>query len=231
MILMKNNLTWIKLIPVLLLSVLISACGQDEATTNTDSKASNPNAPAIGTDIKDVVKNSSAEKTSGDIKKIMWDDLIPKGFEADRVIEKYREQLDSIKDGTPEEEALLDKIMVEFNNAPSNEEFDGIKVKIPGFISPLNEVNGMVSEFLLVPYFGSCIHSPPPPVNQTVLVEMQKDKSIPIEDIYEPVWVIGKVQVKQQDTDLAKAGYFIQSAELEVYKDEEETPTVPNLTE
>ncbi|CAA6824834.1 MAG: Putative lipoprotein [uncultured Thiotrichaceae bacterium] len=231
MILTKNNLTLIKLISVLLLSVLISACGQDEATTSADLEASNPNAPAIGTDIKDVVKNTSDEKTSGGIKKIMWDDLIPKGFEADRIIDKYREKLDSIEDGTPEEQALLDKIMIEFNNAPSNEELDGIKVKIPGFISPLSEVNGMVNEFLLVPYFGSCIHSPPPPVNQTVLVEMQRDKSIPIEDIYEPVWVIGEVQVKQQDTDLAKAGYFIQNAKLEAYKNEKETRTVPNLTE
>lgn len=216
---MNNQYRCIKLVAVLLLSFMITACGEDEAVAKTDDNPINPEAPAIGTDIKDVVKTESTEATSGGIKTLKWDDLIPKGFEPELMIKKYKTQLDEVEDGTPEEQALLDKLIIEFNNAPSNADLDGIKVKIPGFISPLEENNGMVGEFLLVPYFGSCIHSPPPPVNQTVLVKTKKDKSIPIEKIYDPVWVIGKVQVKRQDTDLAKAGYVIEEAELEIYKD------------
>ena len=148
------------------------------------------------------------------------------------VVKKYKKQVDSITEGegsaenSAEAQALMDKIIAEFNHVPANKELDGVNIKIPGFVAPLDEKDGMVSEFLLVPYFGSCIHSPPPPVNQTVLVTTQKGKSIPIEDIYEPVWVTGKVTVESKETELAKAGYVIQNAELEIYKPEEELPSI-----
>ena len=49
-------------------------------------------------------------------------------------------------------------------------------VRIPGFIVPLEyKESEIVTRFLLVPYFGACIHEPPPPPNQTIYV------------VYEPV--------------------------------------------
>ncbi|MEZ5449085.1 MAG: DUF3299 domain-containing protein [Thiolinea sp.] len=98
------------------------------------------------------------------------------------------------------------------------------KVRIPGFASPLDENDGQVGEFLLVPHFGSCIHSPPPPVNQTVPVKPQTGKSIGMEQIYEPVWVTGDMKVTLSNTDLAQAGYLIENAALEIYTEENALP-------
>lgn len=89
-----------------------------------------------------------------------------------------------------------------------------------GFLSPLDNNNGMVGDFLLVPYFGSCIHSPPPPVNQTVLVVPQEGKSIAMSKIRRPVWVIGEMKVERSTTDLAEAAYRIENARLEEYSED-----------
>ncbi len=60
-----------------------------------------------------------------------------------------------------------------------NKSLEGATVRLPGFIVPLEAVkSGDVSEFLLVPYFGSCIHVPPPPPNQIVYVHTGKRSGI-----------------------------------------------------
>lgn len=186
-------------------------------------------APEIGTAVTAMIKAKPAsdaskpEETadSGDIAQIMWEDLIPADFQPDSIMAKYQAQIDSIPEGSTEEKILFDKIMGEFNNAPPNDTLNGKQVRIPGFVTPLDEHKGMVKEFLLVPYFGSCIHSPPPPVNQTVLVKPLEGKSISLEEIYEPVWVTGLMKVEFSNTDLAQAGYLIESAQLEIYQEEE----------
>ena len=69
------------------------------------------------------------------------------------------------------------------------EELDGEQVKIPGFIVPLEvAAGGEISEFLLVPYFGACIHYPPPPSNQIVFVKMEEP--ITVESQWVPFWVL-----------------------------------------
>ena len=60
-----------------------------------------------------------------------------------------------------------------WDNAPTNPKMDGARVRLPGYVVPLEEVKGELKEFLLVPYFGACIHSPPPPANQIVHVTSQ----------------------------------------------------------
>lgn len=204
---------------LLLLSLLfglISACDQEEASQTTEINPTNVEQ-AIGTDIKDVIQKSSADVPTEAIKTLTWEDLIPNDYDPEQILTKYEELFSSIEEGSVEEQALLEKLDAEFDNAPSNQALDGTTVKIPGFVSPLDTQDNMISEFLLVPYFGSCIHSPPPPVNQTVLVIPQIDKSIPIEKIYEPVWVIGRIAVERKETELAQAGYVIQDAELQIY--------------
>jgi hypothetical protein len=109
----------------------------------------------------------------------------------------------------------------EFNQAPPNLKLSGKTVKIPGFVSPLDQNDGMVGDFLLVPYFGSCIHSPPPPVNQTVLVNPQEGKGISLSKIRRPVWVVGEMKVERNTTDLAEAAYRIENARIEPYHEEQ----------
>lgn len=73
-------------------------------------------------------------------------------------------------------------------NAPVVKALDGIEAKLPGYIVPL-EISeaGLVTEFLLVPYYGACIHVPPPPSNQIVYVKTAK--GVQMDELYQPFWV------------------------------------------
>lgn len=150
-------------------------------------------------------------------REIMWDGLIPADFSAAAIMNKYADQLAVIEDGSPEASELYSKMQAEFNNAPVNELLDETLVRIPGFIAPLNYADELITEFLLVPYFGACIHVPPPPVNQTVLVKAAKGQGIKAEASYYPIWVMGKLTVEGTTTELATAGYYIQDAVFEPY--------------
>ena len=60
--------------------------------------------------------------------------------------------------------------------SPSLKALDGKLVKIPGYMVPLEDDSEVVSEFLLVPYVGACIHTPPPPPNQIVQVKYEPEE-------------------------------------------------------
>ena len=126
---------------------------------------------------------------------IFWGDLEKPDQRAADVLKKYQPQLDEMQDEDPEGMALLEKIQAERYSLPVNPAMNGKKVMLGGYVAPLEVDNedGMVKEFLLVPYFGACIHVPPPPLNQVLLVMPQKGKSIHMQDINEPVWVFGRL--------------------------------------
>jgi len=52
----------------------------------------------------------------------------------------------------------------------SNTALDNTEIEMAGFVLPLKFKNKKVVEFLLVPWIGACIHTPPPPPNQIVHV-------------------------------------------------------------
>lgn len=80
-------------------------------------------------------------------------------------------------------------------NAPVVKSLDGQQVKLPGYIVPLEvSEEGRTTEFLLVPYYGACIHVPPPPSNQ--IVHIFSEMGVRVEDLYQPYWIEGKMQVK-----------------------------------
>lgn len=55
------------------------------------------------------------------------------------------------------------------------------EISLVGFMMPLdNNATKSIKEFLLVPYFPSCIHVPPPPSNQIVLVSYKGKKDLPL---------------------------------------------------
>ena len=62
---------------------------------------------------------------------------------------------------------------------------------MPGYLLPLELDGTRVTEFFLVPYVGACIHVPPPPPNQIVLVKMVANGSYQSSRLFEPVWVTG----------------------------------------
>ena len=71
--------------------------------------------------------------------------------------------------------------------------------------------------FFLVPYPGACIHVPPPPPNQLVLVRYPK--GLKIDDIYTPLWVSGKLKVEKVSNDLADAAYALDAGKVRVVED------------
>lgn len=72
-----------------------------------------------------------------------------------------------------------------------NSRLNNALVRIPGYVLPLEYKGKQVSEFLLVPWVGACIHTPPPPANQIVHVVPAK----PFEStgMFAAVWVTGRL--------------------------------------
>jgi len=150
---------------------------------------------------------------------IMWDALVPADFTADAIMAKYEGQLDQISDGSLEAIDLYAEMQAEFDNAPVNDTMDGSMIRLAGFIAPLEYTDDLITEFLLAPYFGACIHVPPPPANQTVLVKLSEGEGIKFEDTWLPFWVMGELTAEGATTELAEAGYYIENALIEPYSD------------
>ena len=122
-------------------------------------------------------KAAAAKAAPGQPRLISWEELVPKDW--DPMKEFKGMDLSKLDDGDPRANELLMKMQEVSNNAPTNPAMNGVEVKIPGFIVPLEENKGEVTEFLLVPYFGACIHTPPPPANQILHVRPQPGREVP----------------------------------------------------
>lgn len=81
-----------------------------------------------------------------------------------------------------------------------NHQVSGKDQEIPGFITPVEFDGIKVTKFFLVPTAGACIHTPPPPANQIVLVDYPQ--GIELESLYTPVWVKGELLVKRAKADV-----------------------------
>ncbi|MGO3800565.1 MAG: DUF3299 domain-containing protein [Vibrio casei] len=96
-------------------------------------------------------------------------------------------------------------------------ELNGSYVKIPGFVIPLEGDENTITEFLLVPYFGACIHVPPPPPNQ--IIDVKFPKGAPVQQLWDVVYVIGKLETQTLDHELAQTGYTMLGDNIEEYDD------------
>jgi hypothetical protein len=83
-----------------------------------------------------------------------------------------------------------------------NTSLDGTEVKLAGYLLPLDLEGTQVSEFLLVPYFGACIHTPPPPPNQIVHATLEKPVESDPDRMFQPVWVSGTMLTASASKDL-----------------------------
>ena len=98
----------------------------------------------------------------------------------------------------------------------SLKKLEGKLVKIPGFVVPLDDFQEDGSEFLLVPYYGACVHTPPPPPNQIVMVEMAGRKSVKL-GLFDAVWLSGRLKIQSVESPYGTVGYTLEGMKIEPY--------------
>ena len=135
-----------------------------------------------------------------------WRELIPEDPSPDLLKRKRpANALDGILSTAPPEPAAI------------VETLNGERVRVPGFVVPLeSDEGGELTEFFLVPYYGACIHVPPPPANQIIYVKVQ-DKFF-LESMMDPFWIEGVISTQSFSADLGEAGYTIVADEIEKYE-------------
>lgn len=98
-----------------------------------------------------------------------------------------------------------------------NSALNGTRVRIPGFVVPLERgKDGLIDELFLVPYFGACIHVPPPPPNQIVYVKMRSGAGL--KSIEDAQWVTGTLHTAVKTSELGTAAYTLDGESMEPYQ-------------
>jgi hypothetical protein len=137
---------------------------------------------------------------------------MPDDFSADRLFSEYK--VDEMADDDPRAAEFMAKLKDLMDKAPARDDLDGVEVKLPGFVVPVEADAKETTRFLLVPYYGACIHVPPPPANQTVYVITEAGKGTRPE-LFDVVWVTGTMSVKRIENDVAEAGYTLYASRAE----------------
>lgn len=97
-------------------------------------------------------------------------------------------------------------------------EYHDTTVRVPGFIVPIEfDDNQKITQFFLVPYFGACIHLPPPPPNQIIFVDFPK--GLILEALYMPFWISGVLKTETIDNDVAMSAYSMLMHSYERYEE------------
>ncbi|MFN4183785.1 MAG: DUF3299 domain-containing protein [Hyphomonas sp.] len=156
-----------------------------------------------------------AELAARGVTRIGWEDLMPEG-EEERLAQMYQAQMAMLYSGAGIAEGSAADSAVQIGTFNTVKELNGKKIRIPGYTVPFEYgADAQIKEFLLVPYFGACIHAPPPPPNQTVFV--MSDKAIKMQDLAQAVWIEGTIHTQTQESELADAAYTITLTGIEEY--------------
>lgn len=154
--------------------------------------------------------SGQAPEVVGGYKTKDWRELIPAGWRPKTRL--LGRKIQSLRDDDPEARAFMRQLQAEWDEAPTNPAIDGQSIRLPGYVVPLEDVKGDIKELLLVPYYGACIHVPPPPANQIVHIVLAKPA--PGFKTMDPVWISGKLVIKRQQTDMATTGYVMEGASI-----------------
>lgn len=150
----------------------------------------------------------SGSKNLEDLEMEAVDNLASGGIDADQILLELEEFL----------------AIAEENKSKLVQDLDGKNVRIPGYVLPTEFSGDKVVEFLLVPYVGACVHTPPPPANQMVHVKV--DEGFTSEGLFAPVWVTGQITTAMSTQSLSlndgttevEAGYQISASDITPYE-------------
>ncbi|MGB2044586.1 MAG: DUF3299 domain-containing protein [Porticoccaceae bacterium] len=172
-----------------------------------------------------IAQGGDTERGKNQYKTVEWTDLIPQN-ELD-ILLNPPDYMDDIQDGSFEDQidsqlrnttalATEDRYQQALVSTNIRPEMDGKAIRIPGFIVPL-EFNSeqTITEFFLVPYFGACLHMPPPAPNQIIYVK--HPEGIQLNALYDPFWITGVLRASLVENDLAAAAYVVEMADYEPY--------------
>ena len=161
-----------------------------------------------------VIINTANAEPAPELK---WDAMIPDDFRPEKIMSQFGD-ISQFDDDDPRAQKILKELEALWKEAPVVESLDGKRVRLPGFVVPIESDGEKLREFLLVPYYGACIHVPPPPANQTVYVKVAEGDA-KIRRAFDTVWVTGVLSAQSFDSDLATAGYRIQAEEVAPYEE------------
>ncbi|MBL8362154.1 MAG: DUF3299 domain-containing protein [Rubrivivax sp.] len=151
----------------------------------------------------------------GGFRVIQWEELVPAGWDP---MKEFKDvNLGALNDGDPKALQMMKRVREVWDNAPANPALDGKAVRIPGFVVPLEENKEGLTEFLLVPYFGACIHTPPPPANQIIHVQ-PKEAAKGVRSM-DAVWISGLLRREKTDSYMGTSGYRMEAQRIEPYRE------------
>lgn len=93
---------------------------------------------------------------------------------------------------------------------------NGKRVRVPGFVVPLDDFMEDGAEFLLVPYYGACVHTPPPPPNQIIFVQMENKKAVKLA-LFDAIWMHGTLKIATVESPYGTVGFTIDGQKMEPY--------------
>lgn len=235
----------LRLMATCLLAGILAACGPVPLENKAERDQAPPDMPegAVSEtferqnlpDADTEVTDSDTSRAESDVRywgveegaplPIIWDDLMPEGsgealekeyaefyaaLEARYASRSPEEGLEAIEEGSE-----LD-YMPQLGGFETVDDLDGVLIRIPGYVVPFDfNLEKGQEAFLLAPYMGACIHTPPPPPNQIIHVEA--DPAVKIDDIWVAYWLEGTLRAQTQESDLAAAAYTLELNRIEPY--------------
>lgn len=190
-----------------LYSGLLTAAEPSGGRSPTDTKS--------GYRLGERLPQKGAPESAATYKEVKWEALVPADWNPMKLFQGIN--LGMLNDGDPRAMRALERLREEWDKAPANASMNGARVRIPGFVVPLEKQGGQVTEFLLVPYFGACIHTPPPPANQ--IIHVFTDKPVKNMQTMDAMWVSGVLETARSETGMGAAGYRMKGEVLVPYKE------------
>ncbi|WP_238786888.1 DUF3299 domain-containing protein [Ferrimonas lipolytica] len=150
-----------------------------------------------------------------DYRQIEWIELMP---EDDLVaLLNPPEAIELIVDGSDEDsvasledvdDEATQRYLAALESTTVVTDFNNTKIRLPGFIVPLElKEDFLAVEFLMVPFFGACLHMPPPPPNQIIYVVYPE--GVELNSYQDPFWFEGTLKIETTASDMGTAAYTL----------------------
>jgi hypothetical protein len=152
---------------------------------------------------------------AGAFKTITWESLTPPNWDPFKEFKGL--DLNNLQDGDPRATDMLKRMREVWDKAPVNPALVGQAVRIPGFVVPLEDTKDGIKEFLLVPYFGACVHSPPPPSNQ--IIHVLPKSAVKNLRSMDAVWITGTLSNTQTDSYMGASSWRLDAVSVSPYAD------------